>query len=214
MAKIRTVDQLVDTIESDFSWRIREISDIKLAAKEVTGLVQSALTRSATCLLYAHVEGHIENVSTYYIDFLRRQSLNYGELSIGMSLGLVDRYLKRTDRRFLSVTDKIDIVKGVRESIGSKFESFDYSLISAQSNLNSDVLTKICMVIGIDIENFSDHLDFLDKILLKRRNSIAHGSYLEIESQDLEDMSVVVIEIMRIFRNQIENKAVLKGYVS
>ncbi len=56
--------------------------------------------------------------------------------------------------------------------------------------------------------------DFLDKILLGRRNNIAHGQFIEIDSDMLRDMSDRVIEMMRKFNNLVDNEVNLQGYRS
>jgi len=85
-------------------------------------------------------------------------------------------------------------------------------VISAKSNLNSQVLKELCLYLSIDSTNFEDDYDFIDKILLYRRNNIAHGEYIQVDEQMLEEMSNRVIKLMRTFNNLVENDVVLGRY--
>ena len=70
----------------------------------------------------------------------------------------------------------------------------------------------ICIVCGIESSFISDNHNFIDKILLKRRNEIAHGQNTFIDMGDLDYISNETLSIMREFGNAIENLIVLESY--
>jgi hypothetical protein len=74
------------------------------------------------------------------------------------------------------------------------------------------VLRELCAYFSIDQVFFEDDYDFIDKILLFRRNNIAHGEYIEVDEKGLEDMSNRVIGMMRTFNNLVDNDVVLGRY--
>lgn len=59
---------------------------------------------------------------------------------------------------------------------------------------------------------FSEHENFIDVILLKRRNSIAHGEDTFVDVQDLNPLTEQAIGLMRLFSNDLQAKAHLKHY--
>jgi hypothetical protein len=50
------------------------------------------------------------------------------------------------------------------------------------------------------------------KILLYRRNNIAHGQFIKIDIDTLRDMSERVIKMMRKLNNLVDNEVSLRGY--
>ena len=52
----------------------------------------------------------------------------------------------------------------------------------------------------------------IDKSLVERRNSIAHGNYLLIDSAGFGELLSEVLSMMRLFCNQIDNSALMKTY--
>jgi len=67
-------------------------------------------------------------------------------------------------------------------------------------------------VCGVEIDQFNDKVIFVDTILLKRRNSIAHGEDTFIGIEDLETITTETISLMRAFGDALENKVYLKSY--
>lgn len=59
---------------------------------------------------------------------------------------------------------------------------------------------------------FSGHENFIDVILLKRRNSIAHGEDTFVGLEDLNSLTEQTIGLMRMFSNDLQTKAHLGHY--
>ncbi len=106
----------------------------------------------------------------------------------------------------------IDFLERVLTCGNLQFRRIDEEVVSAKSNLNSQVLKELCSYLSIDYAQFEDELEFIDKILLYRRNNIAHGEYIQVDEQMLEDMSNRVIKMMRTFNDLVENDVVLGRY--
>ena len=88
------------------------------------------------------------------------------------------------------------------------------NLIATKSNLNFKVFTDICLVCSIPLDVFQDEATFIDTILLKRRNAIAHGEETFVDLADLSDLTTRTIGLMRSFGDALENKIALKSYRS
>ena len=92
------------------------------------------------------------------------------------------------------------------------FLSIDEGVLTTRFNLNSSGLQDICCLLALDTTQFEAALDFLDRILLHRRNNIAHGQFIAIDMDMLHDMSDRVIEMMRKFNDLVDNQVNLQGY--
>lgn len=79
MTKIRTLTQLQEALDSEMAWRIREISDFKLATKGRSPNTQT-FVRAGVALVYAHWEGFIKSASQYYLSFVDNRGHVYKDL--------------------------------------------------------------------------------------------------------------------------------------
>jgi len=72
----------------------------------------------------------------------------------------------------------------------------------------------ICMICGVDASHFEDHRPFIDLLVLKRRNAIAHGQQEFIHEDEIDDLVAKLLGLMGAFRNLIENKVYTKAYAA
>jgi hypothetical protein len=84
--------------------------------------------------------------------------------------------------------------------------------IRTRSNLSSEVLRHISMAVGVSYSFFETKAALIDERLVAKRNSIAHGQFLDIDAPDFEDLMTEVTDMMEIWRNEIENACVTKRY--
>ena len=85
-------------------------------------------------------------------------------------------------------------------------------LVNTRANLNFDVLTDICLVCCVPISTFADKKTFVDVLLLKRRNAIAHGEDTLVAFADLNELTNETVTIMRAFGEALEEHVYLKHY--
>jgi hypothetical protein len=85
-------------------------------------------------------------------------------------------------------------------------------LINTKANLNFDVFADICTVCCVPIQSFVDKATFVDVVLLKRRNAIAHGEDAFVAIEDLDAPTNETIAMMRAFGDALENHVFLKDY--
>jgi len=212
MAQLRTAEEFSDFVTSDLTWRIREISDIRSTATAAVGGLSRAILRASVPLMYAHWEGHVSVVSRAYLDFLATRRLRYSSLKQAFRLNAFFATIRRMTQTRLSYLDQIAFLRSVLNSGDSQFRAVDEDVLNTRSNLNSEVLRDLCYLLSLDVGQFIGDFDFLDKILLNRRNNIAHGQFIEIDVNMLRDMSDRVIEMMRKFNNLVDNEVNLQGY--
>jgi hypothetical protein len=107
---------------------------------------------------------------------------------------------------------RCDLIDEILDSSTGRFSRINPDLINTRSNLNHETFQEICTVCGVRLSSPEIDATFLDIILLKRRNSIAHGEDTFIGPEELDDMTLRTISHMRAFKDAIENTAVLKTY--
>jgi hypothetical protein len=206
--KIRSQDELLRFIEQERVWRIREIVELKKAcvASGVSAPLRAAQRRAFLPLAYAHWEGFTKKVGQAYLDYVATQRLKLSELapcfqSIYLSIEIANG-LRPTNRQSSRLI--IDHLEAQRDT---KIHLKSQGVISTRDNLNSKVLSEICENLGFDSSEFSELVPFIDKILLGKRNSIAHGDNIQIEESLIDEVSKKVVECIDIFREKIENSA-------
>ncbi|GDX05074.1 MAE_28990/MAE_18760 family HEPN-like nuclease [Buttiauxella sp. A111] len=212
MAKIRTLDSFQDYVDSEMAWRIKEVAHLTSTIKSSRSLAQKTMIRASIPLLYAHWEGFIKNSAGKYIEYLSNLRLKYSELEECLIvLGM------RKQLNAIVTTNKHDLIsESLRFILSGQSEratlNFD-SAIQTESNLKSHVFDNIAKSIGIPVESFTTKYNFIDESLLKRRNCIAHGEYLDVNAQEWENISKETLTLMRNFKNELLNNASTKRYL-
>ncbi len=105
------------------------------------------------------------------------------------------------------------VAKGyIKNSFFYERYHLDYSdAIQTNSNLNSDVLFDIVTSLGLDYQPFESKPNFIDKWLLSTRTEIAHGQYLEFDHPAYVELSDEVLQLLDMFKTQIENAVTEKN---
>lgn len=209
--KIKTVSQLQDFLDSEFSWRLKEIADLKLAVKKTGGLSKWTVIRAAVPLLYAHWEGFVKNTATNYLMFVNSQGLRYDELkSCFIVLGLKKQLTEVivSNKSELTVAAVDFILAGMKTKANLKITA----AINTESNLSSKVFENIATSIGLDVTFYKSKYHLIDESLLKRRNGIAHGEYLHVNPEDYRKLADEVLNLLRQFKTDLQNSAANSGF--
>ncbi len=207
----RNIFELQESIDKEYSLRISELSFLKGKLYPLTNIESKIYARILIVLLYAHWEGFIKNISQYYIQFVYHQN----HISKDLIYGLVTiSHLRELNSYIESkVSLKIKSLKSIFNNLDSKAQiPYDY-IIATYSNLNTDVLTEICSIIGLDDNKYSLKKGIIDQQLLKNRNDIAHGELISIEPKEAEEIFDKIINIINEFKNDVLNYASMKKYL-
>ncbi len=212
MSKIKTLEAFQDYVDTEMAWRIKEVSSLTTSIDSSKQLTQKTMIRASIPLLYAHWEGFIKNSATKYIEYVSNLRLKYSDLEdclvvLGMRKKLQE-ITSSNKHDILSESMKF-ILSGQNDKAVLNFES----AIQTESNLKSHVFDNIAKSIGVSVELFNTKYNFIDESLLKRRNCIAHGEYLDINAAEWRNLSQETIALMRTFKNELLNNASTKKFL-
>ena len=214
MTKPYTETDLSDIFDSDLIWRRKEMSDMKSAILAADSVSRHALLRALVAMSYAHWEGYVRTCATRYFEFLtlRKKSFSDYERQI-----YVNSMLSRLDALYQSrksIKDRCDLINEILDGASHRFAYINQDLIDTRSNLNTDVVKDICLICGVESSYFENRRTFIDLLLLKRRNAIAHGQQEYIRVDEIDNFVANVLNIMSVFRSLLENKVYTRAYAA
>lgn len=211
--KIRTVDQLQRKIDDERVWRIREIAALNsqcfIQANSTNAA--KALRRSFIPIAYAHWEGFVKKSAHYYVEFVAMQGLSLKQLSSPfMSMYLVQKCASTLSQK--GTYSLMEVCKTLMAENDGPVRLIYNDVVSADSNLNSEVLKTICDSLGLEYSHFEVKKLFIDVGLVKKRNKIAHGELQDVEAGELEEIKDQVVNLIDLFKTEIENAAALSKF--
>lgn len=212
---LRTVEQLSDALSADIIWRKKELTSIRLMveSKSLSEDRKTAVLRGAVALLYAHWEGFVKAAGNAYLEFVHFQGLSYQQLARNfVALGARGRLKKAAGTT--KIQAYLDVVDFFLENLGDRCSLPYKDGISTQSNLSSLVLRNIVETLGLDYSEFETKEKLLDELLLRQRNTIAHGEYLITTIEGYLDLYEDILQMMEAFRTQVDNAAALKRFLA
>jgi hypothetical protein len=204
--KPRNPDEFSDLLVSDFNWRLKELSEIKIAAKDGNGERSRAHKRALVVMCYAHWEGHAKYCADEFIDYIATRRYRFSELK---SSFYQVRFAKQIEiSAHSSLANRLKLVMDIENSRSDRMSRIPDGIINTRSNLSSDVLREICNVCGV-IFDFDDDCDFMDKLLLRRRNEVAHGKALFVDAVEPDEFVNRTQSLMRSLRDKFDNSIAL-----
>jgi len=214
MSKAYTSADLADQLDADLTWRMRELSDLKTAIARSQRNAQLVLLRSLVTMIYAHWEGHVRFCASKYFEYITLRKHRYDQLEKQL---YINSFLSRLDAfysRRVGIDDRCQLISDVLDSSQRRFSRINPSLIDTRSNLNSKILKDLCKICSVDFTFFERKTTFIDTILLKRRNSIAHGEEAYIESDEMNALVQEGVGLMRAFKDSLQNKVYTTSYLA
>lgn len=211
MAKIRTQDQLQDALDRDLGWRLKEILNLKTGIVRSKGLPQTTFVRAGVALLYAHWEGFIKTAATCYAEYVSTRGLLFRDLKpCFIVLGLRGRLeMLGTSRQTSTSLEVLDFIQNkMNQNAAFNLDK----AIDTESNLGSNVLRNILNSLGFDENHYSSYYHLIDESLVRRRNRVAHGEYVDLSPEDWRNLADTIVSLMRAFKTDIQNGATLASY--
>ena len=209
--RIPSLYHLNDFLDTQLSWRKKELTTLKLAVGNARTSSLNTLLRAAVCLLYSHWEGFIKEAATGYICFVALQGLKFRDVTPNLvALGLRAE-IQNAGRSNLS-TLHTDLTQKMMGSQDEPFRPNWDEAINTESNLNSKVLREVLCAVGVNNAEYISKGPIIDERLVMNRNSIAHGQGVVIGRDDYDDLHDMILQMLDLFRNDVENAAVLGSY--
>jgi hypothetical protein len=209
--RIRSISELVDYLDKELKWRKRELTTMRFLILRSRAHEREAMLRVGICMLYAHWEGFVKSAGTGYVNYVALRGLKYCDLSPSMvALGLRGRLRAAEATNRVTVHTEVTgfLMSDMRENADLPYED----AINARDNLNSEVLREILHLLSLDYRPYETKKALLDERLLANRNAISHGQRLPIDLTDYDDLHHEVLGLLNVFRNDVENAALLKRF--
>jgi len=214
--KIHTLNDLQDSIDAEMAWRKHELSAIRENVASARKSSKDTAIRAGIALLYAHWEGAVKNIATYYLEYVAMLKLPYGALKPNF-LAISLKYNLKTFEESSKTTIHTEIVSKIIDSYDVKSKIPVEGIIKTNSNLNSEVFVDIMATIGLDCSAYEGAYKLIDTVLLEKRNKVAHGE--RVESLDLDEARYYEIhekirDLILQFADQVSNAASLQTYLN
>jgi hypothetical protein len=214
MSKPFTESDLSSQLDSELTWRRKELSDLKSAIRSADPIARRVLLRSLVTMSYAHWEGYVRISATKYFSHITIRKKSYRDLDQQFYLNSFLARLDAFSRSKASTRDACAFITSILDSQESRFSFINPQLIDTKSNLNTDVINDLCLVCGFDDTFFESNRFFIDATLLKKRNAIAHGQDEGIDERDVDDFVDRTLSLLEQFKTLIENKVYTKSYLA
>ena len=209
--KIRSLSAFQDALDHEFAWRLKEIASLKFGVKQGGALAAPTIIRAGLALLYAHWEGFIKAGALAYLEFVFSRGLLYSELqSCFVVMGMKGELnLLEKSRKAEGLIAAYEFVASCRNERAVLVLA---NAVDTESNLSSTVFANILHSIGINISGYEARFNLVDESLLKRRNKIAHGEFLDVSPDEWRVLADQIVLMLRHFKTDLENAASLERY--
>jgi hypothetical protein len=214
MSKPYTEHDLSSILDTDLIWRRQELSDIKAAIKTADLVSKSVLLRAMIAMSYAHWEGYVRTCANRYFEHLTLRKKPFVEFERQIYVNSILVRLDALHHGRVSVEERCKLINDILDGGDGRFSYLNPDLVDTRSNLNTDVIKDICLICGVDSNHFEQNRFFLDVLVLKRRNAIAHGQQQFIQTDEIDDLVANILALMGSFRNLLENKVYTKAYAA
>jgi hypothetical protein len=184
-----------DEVEDDLKWREAELAALKkiCLGTEPRSDARNAMLRALSALLYAHYEGFYKFCWDYLFDFIEKESLRKSAVNRSFFLLSSSKSVKDfcAEKNYNFIFD----VASFMRKLMSEDVVFPARL-ETKSNLWPNVAKDNNKKIGFNCSGLDEHCTKL-KLIVSRRNDIAHGKKLVIKDvsdyQPYEDVALSVM---------------------
>ncbi len=214
MTKPYTKEALSTIFDSDLVWRRKELSDLKQAIRSADEYGRPVLLRALIAMIYAHWEGYAKECATRYFQYLTLRKKPYSDYKRQF---YVNSFLIRLEALYqskLSIRERCSLINSILDGASGRFSYIHEKLIDTRSNLGTDVMRDICEICDVDSSHFESKRFFLDVLILKRRNAIAHGHQEFIHNDEVDGIVSEILALMAHFSTLLENKVYQGDYLS
>lgn len=210
MRDIKSARIFFQMLNDEFIWRRMEIADSRMDVKTIAEM-KTHRTRAGVALAYAHWEGFVKTSTELLLNFVSNRGLRNRELKDIFLL-----YAMRTTLKSLVHTTKTDpalqALRFILYELDATSKISYKNSIDTGSNLSSAQFDGIAKSVGINAAPYLYLYPYIDESIVNRRNTIAHGERLQISKDDFFLMTDRVIELMSMYKTDLENIVATESY--
>lgn len=210
--KIRTEEQLANRIDSDYSWRFFELVTMEDTIRKAPSTSRNCHIRAGIAILYAHWEGFIKYAAECYLQYISNIRPPLDQLDFRF-VGLA---FKKKIAGVASATLTSAYGQCVRDIVENQTTRLPIPvqrIVNTRANLNSKVFRQIIDIIGLDYRAYELKEKIIDAKLLRYRNAIAHGNYMEIDHAGFQELQGHIVAMLETFKDQVLDGAQTKSYL-
>ena len=196
----------------DLTWRIKELSDIKSAIRSADAHLQRALLRAIVTMAYAHWEGHVKFSAKSYMNYIAKRKFLYKSLNIQFSFNKFIPRLLALKTQGVNTEQACAMMGEWIQTPDHRFSRIADRIIDTKNNLRLQNIREICRICDVASKFFDDKESFIDKMLVDRRNAIAHGENVYLDMDNLDEFVENAIGLMRSFSDLLINACYLENY--
>jgi hypothetical protein len=185
---------------------------MKAAVRAADFQAKPALLRAMIAMIYAHWEGYVRVCANRYFEYLTMRRMPFAGLERQIYVNTFLIRLNALHQSGAGIEARSKIINDILDGLDGTFRRLNPLLIDTKSNLSTDVITEICLICSVDSSHFEAKRILIDKLILKRRNAIAHGQQEFIKEEEVDDLVAETLALMDHFRTLLENKVYLRGY--
>jgi hypothetical protein len=201
-------------LEEDLRWREGELASLKLLASKATkgSVQQRSLLRALWALLYAHYEGFCKFAWDFYLEQLGQLPICREDCRTPIARFSLAKHFREAraslDLNSLWSLCSQDFSAWMKDQLAFELR------LETNSNLWPNLLIENSTAIDLPTEKVIEH-EFKLKALVSRRNEIAHGKKMIIQTieeyQPYEDASFLVMhELAVAVLDRLEKRSYLK----
>lgn len=207
--KNRTLYDLYTNLEAELSWRMKELRTYKLNIK---GSTDETFYKSSIVMSYSHWEGYVKQGGYHYLNYvsllklkMKRLDSRYSALWVRKEM---DNYLKIKSN--VKRSHMLNLIRG-KENGRASLPYKD--VIDTNSNLNWEYFEDIAFLTCVPIDSYETKKKWLDDVLLKKRNFLAHGERYKVSKNDAVEIVETVIQLIENFKDDLYNSAQRELYL-
>ncbi|MBS8266421.1 hypothetical protein DYI25_18520 [Mesobacillus boroniphilus] len=219
------LERLQDKLDKNLAWRKRELTTLKSNIDVSEGTVLNTFIRVGITILYSHWEGFIKTGAREYLNYLNFQEIECQD----MTDNFITLFFKSTivDAR---ESNKSIAHHRVTQSLFNhsgkifKVDVMKKLIVDTEANLNYKVLEDILFSLGFDKTKYELKKNYIKDMMVDDRNKIAHGEYLELVDNRLQDadkkakdqfetLYKEILDLIEHFKEQIMDAASHKLYL-
>ncbi|MFT6987806.1 MAG: hypothetical protein ACJAT7_003668 [Psychromonas sp.] len=222
-----TLDKLIQHLDSDLSWRKKEITKLMFLHNNDNNLI---IVKSSILLLYSHWEGYIKNACKQYLIHISDKNIKLKLLTKNFEAinlkGMVNEVYKSNGA--LTLINEISLINKIHSSHNKKFkvpsdiiEEKNKEFINTKDNLNLKILNSFLEIVGIGTVSMIETREkYIDEELLNQRNAIGHGTKVDPDSigfnldiENIKTLKEFIFLLMDHVKDELQHYAENKFYL-